>query len=685
MNPLRRRTAFLLAAACGAPQLCAQGLGLDEAVRLTFERSPRIAQARAAVSASEGSLRATSGAYDTLFSVRPSFRQGEGELEPGSRSFEDRRRLLLATSQESFLTVRDRYRENITRQRFGVPICPGGFTVISIGNLVDSDSPELQQPICAPIRLDPAGAQDPTEFAGRVEDFLLPRPSFGTNPGELEARLAEILDIDVERESAALRQLSIELLEQGYRLTEEARARSAQALDRIGAYPKTEIRRTLGLEFGLQRPTPLGAVFQARVQLQAAEHTYRNRPSDPSFGGTPTQNTWRVGSTLAANLPLGKGRGRVAAEAPRRAARANLEAARFDLRHAWASQALATTTAYLDLVAAQESQVLLEASVEENRKLLGATEDLVKAGEMARTEVSRAAARLADAQRNALSGRESLIGARVRLAAAIGLRADELARATVDARFPDSVAEADLDQLARDFRTRRADVRSAEARRDSAQALFEGARADRRRRLDLSIQLTYGADHFGPFFWVLPDEHRIDSLNPKGLSAIDFYEPRGFWRAVNDRWKPGFAVGLTFDLPFGNNAAEGRFAQSKARADQSEVRLRDLGRVIDDNLAQRIGALRRVRAELERRSAAIAAHETKWGASLEMRRVGELSLLDTIVSEQDLTQSRLQLVRARRDYALLLAELRFEAGSLVAAAGDEPGGALVGDLVVSAR
>jgi hypothetical protein len=48
-----------------------------------------------------------------------------------------------------------------------------------------------------------------------------------------------------------------------------------------------------------------------------------------------------------------------------------------------------------------------------------------------------------------------------------------------------------------------------------------------------------------------------------------------------------------------------------------------------------------------------------------MFEAGDITLIDTLITEEDLTRERIQLARAMRVYLSLLARLRFEIGDLL--------------------
>jgi outer membrane protein TolC len=171
------------------------------------------------------------------------------------------------------------------------------------------------------------------------------------------------------------------------------------------------------------------------------------------------------------------------------------------------------------------------------------------------------------------------------------------------------------------------------------------------------------SDYRSPFFRVERDEFRTDP-DEAPEDPVNYYSFRGFGRSLSNKYLPDVRLQISFDIPFGNNAARGRMERSLQAYRQSQLRATDLARVIQHNVTEAGAAVRAARTELEERRKAVAQHEATWNAAQELRKAGELSLIDTLMTEQDLTAARLNLVRAEQDYTDALARLRFESGDL---------------------
>src|SRR4029450_11743421 len=101
-------------------------------------------------------------------------------------------------------------------------------------------------------------------------------------------------------------------------------------------------------------------------------------------------------------------------------------------------------------------------------------------------------------------------------------------------------------------------------------------------------------------FRFLPDERNpifTDMPNNGSVREFDeshrYYSPSGYWRGLTGRWEPFVTASISFDIPFGNNAARGRLAQAQATLRTSDIQYGDRRRLIGDNITGEAGALRR--------------------------------------------------------------------------------------------
>ncbi|MCU0241317.1 MAG: TolC family protein [Vicinamibacteria bacterium] len=660
-----------------------QALTIQSATQIGFARSPQIQKALLDIVSEEGSRREAAGSFDTTLQFTPSIEYAEGYLSPTSVNNENKRRTQLRELAAAMGKLRESLYTAINRKSSELPVCPTGYTRY----VVELEGQSIPQDLCIPYGFDPTAfldQNDPETYAAANNPFL-PPPKSGLpgNPLDFQRSLAKILGYQVDSLSEDLKQRGLELVQQNYRLATETEQRAQLALARLGEFPVYEFQKTAALDISWTRATRHGSQYSLGALFEGIEDNYKGKLLDPRFGGKGVQTVFRSTFDFTFIQPLKRGRGKIAAAAPERAARLNAEAARLRYRHTVAEQTLSAAEGYFDLLAAQQSLEFTEQSFTTQRKLVEGTRLLMRAGESARSDLTRVEARAAEMESNVGSARIALLAARARLAETLGLRVDETRASLASAeRFPDTPLEVAAPAVEARLVSQRADLRSARSLRESARLLFDAARADTRSKLDLAIKVGMAADYFSPYFRVLKDEFKRDPNEPTE-SPVDYFSTTGFSRSFSSHFQPQYAVQISFELPFGNRRARGRMAQAAASLRQSEVQASDLERTIGASLVERGAAAERARQELLRRKEAVGFHEASWKATQELRAAGELSLIDALATEQALTQARLALVTAQRDYAKAVAGLRFEMGQLVTFRDDRPTEALLSDLVTT--
>jgi outer membrane protein TolC len=146
---------------------------------------------------------------------------------------------------------------------------------------------------------------------------------------------------------------------------------------------------------------------------------------------------------------------------------------------------------------------------------------------------------------------------------------------------------------------------------------------------------------------------------------VRFATPRGFYRSLTGRWEPFVSASLTIELPFGNSTARGRLQQSQATLTNAEIQAVRLDRVTRENIVSSEAALRRAAQAVESLRTAIAASERSLAATVEQLKAGEATLFNTLRTEEDVLNDRLQLVGALNAFYQTFARLKYEAGTLI--------------------
>ena len=692
---LVRRTGWAVAAlACWAMTGGMAGaqapaaLTLDQAVRTVMERSPDVLAAREEVALRQGRVREANGLFNLRMRLGTSIEHTDQYLSARSWFFEWRRRHQLDVTNKALTQVRIELENAIKNGGSSVPICPEGFQFVQR----TTDPTRADQQLCRPVTSDPLALNFGTIEASTFEasSLFLPPPSTGFDPQRALSfvrRYAEINGLSIPDYVEDKWQQGSEQLQNIYRLVREYEQLTALWRQRLEGIPDFEVDNILRISGDLIKPLRTGGAIGFSAVIDGTESKYRNRSMDPDFGGKSVENRFNGKVEVLFQQSLLRGRGTAAVRATELSAERNLEASRFTYVHRVSEGVLNTTLAYLDVVAAQQTLALLEEELATQRRMLDATTRLSAAGALARVETTRMQARTAEVEASVVQARQGLVAARAALAQAAGMSAPEIAGDVRPAdRFPDVPLPVDVEAMQRAGLSNRYDVRAAEASRESARILAAAARTEARPRFDMQLHAGYASGYYGTFFRLLRDEYPYtkyhctpdwtDTSRPcfePGDSALNFYNPAGVWRAWRDRkWEPEAGIQFTFELPFGNNRALGRLRQAQAAVQRSEVQVVDLGRVTAENTAQQVAALQKARDEWVRRQEAVEQHQVTWADTEKRRAAGDMTLIDTLQTERDLTNARLQLVQAKRDYAATLAQLRFETGMLVIVRNERP-------------
>ncbi len=366
------------------------------------------------------------------------------------------------------------------------------------------------------------------------------------------------------------------------------------------------------------------------------------------FGGKNVDDVYTLRVGFEVDIPLLRNRGAEAVAASENAAREDLEATALLLKHAASQSVLATAMAYWNLHAAQERAGVLEGSVKLQEQLVKLTRELIEADELPRVELARVLATEANARAQLQGARRELVSARLAMVQAMGLDAEsQESTPLANGAFPKPpppTAIARLlasEVLVDEAVDHRYDVAAARKFSGSTRILARAAQINLRSRLDLTASL-----------WTT-------ATGEKSLS-----------KAV-DRWvTPSWSLGLAYEKPFGNNETRGRLAQSEARARQDQISAADLERNVRIGVLLALASLAEASDRLASSEEAAKYFEETIEAEIEKFKVGDSTLVDTLLTEEQRTGSLLARLDAHRQVAILLAQLRFETGTLVAAADD---------------
>jgi outer membrane protein len=372
---------------------------------------------------------------------------------------------------------------------------------------------------------------------------------------------------------------------------DQARAGALPQIGLSGSYgwERTEVGQKFSL-FGTQFPQD-GSSERAQVGLEARQVIY-------------------AGGAIAART---------------RQARAGLTAADAQLAAVERDVILSVVSAYLDVRRAEEEVLIRETNVDSLGQQVQAAKDRFDVGEVTRTDVAQAEARLAGSQAELASARAGLEAQRAVYEAVVGRPPVQLANPPPPPAIPGTLAEA----LAA-ASVGNAEIMAARASETAATEGVKAAKGDYRPRIDLRGVAG------------LTETYRDDSFQDTNL---------------------GLSAQLSIPL-YQGGLLSARTKQARFAADQARyMRMAAERRVtvqVTNSWHRVIAAREAIRASTSRVAAAEVAME---GAQQELA-VGTRTTLDVLDQERELLDARLNLINSERAGYLAIHELLGAAGGL---------------------
>ncbi|HEY3383790.1 MAG TPA: TolC family protein [Vicinamibacterales bacterium] len=408
----------------------------------------------------------------------------------------------------------------------------------------------------------------------------------------------------------------------------------------LGATPQDRFDRSSNVRLDFTRPTRSGLVLNPFVTLNYTAANYVGKDSwDPNFGGLGVKDFYKGEIGFDLTVPLLRGLGKDDSGATEMAAARDLESVRWTLVNEKARSVLNTALAYWEARAATELVDVAKRSVDMQSQMADLVKRLVAAQEKARTDETRVTASLADSQARLESANRRLAEARVNLARVIGVAVGDAGSIPLAGDpFPRpgafTVDAASLAELTKAAIAGRPDQMAFVKTEEGSRILSRGAKLETRRQLNLN-------------------------LSGWGNSTSEDSPKFGRWV-----FRSG-SVGLDFEVPFANNTALGRYDQAMAALHQDSINTADSSRTIALSVYRVAESLRLAAERVKWAEEAALAYEKTIQDEQARMKMGDSTLIDTILTEQQTTAARTAFVQALQDYASLLARLRYESGTLI--------------------
>jgi outer membrane protein TolC len=403
---------------------------------------------------------------------------------------------------------------------------------------------------------------------------------------------------------------------------------------------------TTSYSLALDNPLRNGIVLTPSVSASRVHGTATD------IVGLPVQTQGTVSFTLRVPILRGSGTAVAAAET---AARLEWEASQHDLRHAVALGIVGTVATYWGLVAARKNldvAIEAEASI---RQMLAETRKLIEADEIPAADLNLVRASLLDRTTARIAAEQALLEARQRLGLATGLSHMSVATLEATEDFPlrtDTTlpAASERTRLIDMAMSRRADLAAARLREDAARTLTGSARSNLQPQLDVNLGVGY-----------------------TGLA-----EGGGSGQLINalgqNRAGVNLGLSISYQWPFDNNVARGRYLQQASIYDQSTIRTANVRRGIGLGVEAALSGLLNSTTQLSDSEQTVELYRVTLENEKTKHRLGSATLIDVLTVNDRLLNARLSNIAYRLNHLATVVRLNFETGLLLA---DEPGGQLV--------
>jgi len=592
------------------PMITLPEISLIDAVRIALDHDPNIMLREEQTEFQRGISQEATGQFDTSFLGTVTLQYTQTELTDGAKKAERDKRKVQREGAEELGTQAALAEEQLAE-------------LVRLQN--DPENFRLSDPRL----LDVQNQLDLVNALIRNADDPL-----------VEAELTRLRDQVIQQQREALEERIRDLR------TEEANA--LERLRKLGTVPEIDQSFFGSMSFRLVKPFRSGISISPSLEISGDAADFLGKDRDTNFGGKGGKDLYRADLGVSFDVPLGKGAGIESAASRETSSLIDYEASKYALEHSSSTTVFFTALAYWDLVAAQQRVGIFQESRGLQGRLVGITRAMIQGDELPGVELPRVQASEAGILVTLSSAERALHDARVNLARSIGLNVEDIVNAPLASEdFPLPPSEAFIDQvstalLIREAIARRYDYKSALQLQESGKILMRAAWLDLRPQVNLRGDLKYSG---------LGEDSNVGG----GVSRALFHNWTG----------PSTKLTLSVDKPIENNVFEGRLVQREADYRQRAISSGDLERTIKAAVVQTYAALQEAAQQVRESNNAVRYYREITGAEVERLRLGGSTLIDTITTEQRLVDSQLGLISARQQYANLLAQLRFETGTLV--------------------
>ncbi len=363
---------------------------------------------------------------------------------------------------------------------------------------------------------------------------------------------------------------------------------------------------------------------------------------------------------LNITIPLLKGRGYVSAAADETAALLKSQAAELSFYHGISNLLLASTKAYWDYKAAIKNLEIQQKSEQRIRDWANAAADLGKSRygdnfiKTYKAEISRIQGYLANKHRNTIAAAEQVNSTKGTLAVIMGIPSEQVANIGEPSEefaleWSGTLAKLEQQPMQDEWvaiaKEKRLDILAAKLNQEASAVKLAKMRRDVLPKLDLALKAGRNAIELGDGYG-----RYVDALN-SDIRGTDV------------------GATLTFLYPLGNNLAKGQRDLANATHKIDVIKTNDLMRTIGVQVGINTGTLKRRLKESVKALQAVELYSSTLEESYNSSRNRLLDdphiIFNMLDLDEKLTKANNDLVTSLQELAKVIAQLRFQTGTIL--------------------
>ncbi len=588
-----------------------------EAVALALANNTEVELARAELAAANGRRQETFGKLDPSFRFNALVSRNRAELIPAVVRQQTGNRTLLESLDNKFGEQADSLERELLAGPNVISLQCGIGNQILINGRDICETPEIARQ------------------RRRLDNLLSTlAASAGSDPN---------VALDIAAIQRDLRATNREFIQTLINTLRTVSRSSRNARTDLGDIPKTELVKTLMLDFSWVKPMRNGWTFTPQLVLESKADNFSNKPIRGRFGGKGLKLTTRSALGLNLTAPLGRG-GRVAVEAEQEAAELRASASAQALRFVAGRTSFRVLDAYWRLVAADQQLSLVQKQVAARAKLLELGDALLAADEISAGELIEPKAQAQQASADLITAEQGRADANENLRQVLGLDLSAAPILVTMKDFPSLSAAClpDTPSLVELAERARGDLMNLRFTRLAAERDSVRAHDALRPRLDFTVTIGFvGREENNAIF-------------------------QGIERSLNDELAgPSILFTFSGELDYRNNRAQGALVTSLEIAEQAKLRETETLWQTRRELVETRTRVKNLLREMRQRQIAVESYRKLNSDTQAALQAGELSPADALTTELQAFDAESSLINIQQRYLSSIAELGFRSGALI--------------------